>query len=74
MKSFYLSLFCALIFTTNANAHWGHLGEVAGHAHWLGLGAVVVAAGLAGLVGKLSDKDEEKEEEIEPEEVEGQSA
>jgi hypothetical protein len=32
---------------TVAHAHGGHLGEVAGHAHWIGIAAVAAAAALA---------------------------
>ena len=66
-----LSLTSAILFLTSAgvsNAHVGHLGEVAGHAHWIGLGAVVVAGAIAVAVGKLSDKKgdaDEKEPEAE---------
>lgn len=51
-----------------AYAHLGHVGELAGHAHWVGLGAVVVAGALAAAIGKLTEQasDEvENEEEIE---------
>lgn len=51
-----------------AYAHLGHVGELAGHAHWVGLGAVVVAGALAAAIGKLKEQasDEvENEEEIE---------
>ena len=46
-----------------ALAHWGHLGELAGHGHLVavGLGAVVVA-GLAGLAiwGRGNDQPEDE--------------
>lgn len=51
-----------------AYAHLGHVGELAGHAHWVGLGAVVVAGALAAAIGKFTEQasDEvENEEEIE---------
>lgn len=51
-----------------AYAHLGHVGELAGHAHWVGLGAVVVAGALAAAIGKFKEQasDEvENEEEIE---------
>ena len=54
-----------LIFmTASAQAHVGHLGELAGHSHWLGLGAVVVAGVLAAVVRKASKKQKEEDEEI----------
>ena len=46
-----------------ALAHWGHLGELAGHGHLVavGLGAVAVA-GLAGLAvwGRRQDQPEDE--------------
>ncbi len=42
----------ATLLATPAQAHIGHLGEVAGHGHWIGLGALAGAAILAGLLGK----------------------
>lgn len=52
-----------------AFAHWGHLGEVAGHGHWIGLaaGAAAAAAAAWGLRGR---KDDVSEEEAEPEDDE----
>lgn len=45
-------------------AHLGHLGEVAGHGHWIGLAAAAGAAVLAGwLAGKLGEKDGDAEEQ-----------
>lgn len=56
-----------LSFSTPAFAHLGHLGEAAGHAHWIGVGAIILAGGLAAAVGKFTNKDneDELEEEIE---------
>ena len=53
---------------TPAYAHWGHLGDLAGHSHWVGLGAVIVAGTIAAALGKLAEGDEdgENENEIEP--------
>lgn len=59
--------------TTTANAHLGHVGEVAGHAHWIGIGAVIVAGALAAALGKgLEKPDEAESEEVFPEELEGE--
>ena len=59
----------------SANAHWGHLGELAGHAHIAGVAlaglAVVLGAGLA-LKGKgqvdetAGDAEADTETEGEP--------
>jgi len=56
------------VLATPAHAHLGHLGEVAGHGHWIGLGAIAGAAILAGLLGKGKGKDADAEpEQNEPE-------
>ena len=41
----------------DAHAHWGHVGELAGHGHWIAVGAVVIAGALAGLLGKPADEE-----------------
>lgn len=57
----------------NAFAHAGHLGELAGHGHWIALAAggvaVTIAAALV-LLGKEKDRDTE----LEPEEGSDQVA
>jgi len=58
--------FLAAFIATPAHAHLGHLGEVAGHGHWIGLGALAGAAILAGLLGK-GRKPETEPEDDEPE-------
>lgn len=60
-------LLTSFVLSSPAFAHLGHVGELAGHAHWVGIGAVVVAGVLAGAIGKFTEKDsnEESEEEIE---------
>lgn len=61
-------LLTGFVISSPAYAHLGHVGELAGHAHWVGLGAVVVAGALAVAIGKLTDKasdEEEHEEEVE---------
>lgn len=53
----------ALVAAVPAQAHVGHLGEVAGHGHWLGAAAIgaAIAIGLwQGLKGK-SDAQGEQE-------------
>ena len=61
-----------------AMAHGGHMGELAGHAHWIGAAAVAGAAVLAALVAKAKKRDDESfdaetEHEAE-EEAEGSTA
>lgn len=51
-----------------AAAHIGHLGEVAGHGHWLGAAAIGAAIGIGlwqGLRGKSGAKGSEAETEAE---------
>ena len=39
----------------SAQAHWGHLGELAGHGHWIAAGlAAAAAVAVAGLAITLS--------------------
>ena len=45
-----------------AHAHMGHVGELAGHAHWIALGAAAAAAALAAVL-TLVDRDEEDDAE-----------
>ena len=57
-----------ILLATAAPAHVGHLGELAGHDHWVAAGAL----GLAGLVavwGALKGRKEDPKAE-EPEEAE----
>ena len=46
-----------------AFAHWGHLPELVGHNHWIGLAAAAAAAAAAawGLRGNSEDKEIEEE-------------
>lgn len=77
-----ISYFLLLIaLPTNAIAHWGHVGELAGHGHWVVVGTGIIAAVLAALLGKKSDDeiasendpDDIKDGEIEAE-LEGAAA
>ncbi|WFE89366.1 hypothetical protein K1718_24955 [Roseibium porphyridii] len=47
---------------TSAFAHGGHLGELAGHSHWVGVAAIAGAALVAGLVA-LKDRKQKKSED-----------
>ncbi len=53
-----------------ALAHPGHLGELAGHSHWIALGALVAAAAIAAALAKMkgSDEAEEADDEADGEE------
>jgi hypothetical protein len=47
-----------------AYAHLGHLADVAGHGHWIGLaaGAAAAAAAAWGLRGRKDEEDDVEEE------------
>lgn len=68
-----MRLFLASLFTVHAGpalAHIGHLGEVAGHGHWIALGGIAIAAGIAWLGGRKTPvEDDVEDEEIEQEEA-----
>jgi Family of unknown function (DUF6732) len=57
-----LSGIFSLILTTSAFAHAGHVGELAGHAHWVGVAALAGAALVAGLVAMKGKKKEDGNE------------
>ena len=61
---------------TFAFAHAGHVGELAGHAHWLGLGAAIAAGALAVALAKGRKKDADHVEDEQPiaDEAEGDAA
>ena len=67
------AVFVAAIMAAGAaEAHPGHLAEVAGHGHWLGAAAIgaAIAIGLwAGLKGR---KNEEPEAEAEDEDADAE--
>jgi len=49
-----------LLVANPAMAHIGHLGDVAGHGHWVAAGAIAIALGIAALgarKGKTQDTD-----------------
>ena len=60
---------------STAFAHVGHLGELAGHAHWVGAAAVLGAAAIAAALAAKAKKSGEPaaEEEAAESEAEKQS-
>lgn len=46
-----------------ALAHIGHLGEVAGHGHWIALGGIAIAVGIAVLGGRKASSDTDVQSE-----------
>lgn len=64
------SLLAALILLpAPALAHIGHLGELGGHDHWIALGGIAIAAGIA-LWGGRKKPDEDTEEATEDDDTE----
>jgi hypothetical protein len=55
LRATLLSLFVVVAHVSGASAHVGHLGDVAGHAHWIALGAGALAAALGVAVAKAQD-------------------
>lgn len=56
-----------------ALAHPGHVGELAGHSHWIALGALVAAAAIAAVVAKVSGKADDETAEDEADGVEDEA-
>lgn len=59
------------LFANPALAHIGHLGEVAGHGHWIALGGIAIAGAIALLGARKKPKNEDVEDDSdeEPEEA-----
>ncbi len=71
MKSMFSILFFAAL-AMPAHAHWGHVGELAGHGHVIAVGALIGAAALAAALLRPQpdeDRDEDAESETETEEA-----
>lgn len=61
-----VSGFFLLAGTISGFAHVGHVGDLAGHSHWLGWGMVVAAGVIVAVLGTKNDDgqvDEDVEEE-----------
>lgn len=58
-----------LMFASPAAADPGHIGEVAGHAHWIGLAAAGGAAVIAGWLSGIFSGGEAEEETSEEQEA-----
>jgi len=57
-----LASLAAVLLPTSAHAHAGHLGELAGHGHWIGAAALAGAALIAGVIA-LKDRKRKQEED-----------
>ena len=56
-----------------AAAHWGHLVDLGGHAHWAGLALGAAAAALAaGLAAARPAKDEDEDTALSTEDQQGE--
>ncbi len=76
-KFLILNMSIILAGSNSAFAHGGHVGELAGHAHWVGVAAVIGAAAIAAILakGKKSDDTEASEEDaVEVEQEVGEGA
>ena len=62
-----IAAFPAILAATPAQAHFGHVGEVAGHSHWIGLAAAGAAAAIAVAVSTLGKKKDAEPDHAEPE-------
>lgn len=49
------------VFPLAADAHVGHVGDLAGHSHWAGIAAIAGAAVLAGIVALKAKRRKEAE-------------
>ena len=55
----------------SAQAHWGHLGELAGHGHWIAAGlAAAAAVAVAGLAITRPREERKAADETVPDEAE----
>ncbi|QKV17400.1 DUF6732 family protein [Oricola thermophila] len=54
-----------LLISSPAHAHFGHVGEVAGHSHWIGLAAAGAATAIAIAVSALGRKKDAQAEDVE---------
>jgi hypothetical protein len=57
----------ALFLPTSAFAHGGHLGELAGHSHWIGVAALAGAAAIAAVIASKGRKKDAADGEAEQE-------
>lgn len=68
-----LALGCLGFSTSTAFAHAGHLGELAGHSHWVGIAAIAGAAIVAGIAARAKKRRASTEDST-PEDARGADA
>lgn len=54
-------------------AHGGHMGDLAGHSHWLGWGLVVAVGVIIAVIGSKTKDEQDDVEEIADEEIGGEN-
>ena len=65
------ALTTVILAPASAQAHWGHLGEIAGHGHWIAAGlAAAAAVAVAGLPITRPREESEAADETVPQEAE----
>ncbi|MEO9527916.1 DUF6732 family protein [Roseibium sp.] len=68
----------AAVLPTSAFAHGGHLGDLAGHSHWVGVAALAGAALIAGVIAlkgrKRAQEDDSAEQDAEDADTAGNAA
>ena len=74
MKRLTILIAAAVLAPAPALAHPGHLGELAGHSHWLALGALAAAAAIAAVVAKAKGRTKDEAGDEEPDGAEDEAA
>ncbi|CTQ62190.1 MAG: hypothetical protein RIE06_05765 [Roseibium album] len=69
-----LASLAAVLLPSAAFAHGGHLGELAGHAHWIGVAALAGAALVAGVVALKDRKKQDVDDAAEADGAEEDNA
>ena len=65
------ALTTVILAPASAQAHWGHLGDIAAHGHWIAAGlAAAAAVAVVGLRITRPHKESEAADETVPEEAE----
>lgn len=69
-----LILTALILLPAPALAHIGHLGEVAGHGHWIALGGIAIAGAIALLGNRKKPEETQVEEDAPDAEEDGEPA
>ncbi|MFZ2102464.1 MAG: DUF6732 family protein [Oricola sp.] len=60
-----------LLVAEPAHAHFGHVGELASHSHWIGVAA---AAGAAAIAAAMTVRGKKKDAEAKPDDAQAEDA